>query len=111
MTNILFNGGTGAQILPTEQDRWRDITSAPRDGTVIEIQNNWGVAPSFGIYKWVDATGWVNARDDNFGVGDGAHLSWRPFEGEASDYVDPTKGAQDTREYWLAACRRRGVDC
>lgn len=83
---------------------WNDITAAPRDGTPIEIQNNWGVAAHYGVCKWVQGRGWVYLKDENMGMGDGAHLSWRPFTGNATSYVDPTNGAQDTPEYWRRAC-------
>lgn len=33
-------------------DGWRSMDSAPRDGTVIEIQNNYGRAPWYGIYHY-----------------------------------------------------------
>lgn len=79
---------------------WNNIVDAPRDGTVIEIQNNWGVAPTFSICKWVKGRGWQDAADESSGVGDGAHLSWRPYSGSVQHYVDPTGGAQDTAEYW-----------
>lgn len=87
---------------------WQLIVSAPRDGTVIEIQNNWGVAPHYCLCKWIHGRGWVYASDDNRGLIDGEHLTWRPYEGEdASKYVDPTNGAQDTKAYWLNALGRR----
>jgi hypothetical protein len=79
---------------------WNNIVEAPRDGTVIEIQNNWGIAPTYSICKWVDGRGWQDAADECRGVGDGAHLSWRPYEGQTSDYRDPTGGAQNSQEYW-----------
>lgn len=31
---------------------WKPISSAPRDGTVVEIMQTYGVAPTFGLYKW-----------------------------------------------------------
>lgn len=79
---------------------WNNITAAPRDGTVIEIQNNWGIAPTYGLYKWAQGRGWVDAADDCRGVGDGDHLSWRKHGGSVDGYRDPTGGAQDTQEYW-----------
>ena len=84
--------------------KWQPIVTAPRDGTVIEIQNNWGVAPTFGLSKWVSKRGWVDATNENSGTMDGEHLTWRPFDGDPTAYVDPTNGAQNTQEYWLRAC-------
>lgn len=43
--------GTGA--LTTVWD-WQSMANAPRDGTVIEIENNYGVMPWYGIFKWSD---------------------------------------------------------
>jgi hypothetical protein len=31
---------------------WQSMDSAPRDGTIIEIQNNYGAAPWYGIYHY-----------------------------------------------------------
>lgn len=84
---------------------WLPIESAPRDGTVIEIQNNWGVAPWFRLHRWVDQRGWVDADDDSRSLGseDGLHLSWRPYTKTDRPYVDPTGGASRTVGYWRAA--------
>lgn len=79
---------------------WNNITEAPRDGTVIEIQNNYGIAPTYSICKWVSGRGWQNAVNESSGVSDGPHLSWRPYVGAVDSYIDPTGGAQETREYW-----------
>jgi hypothetical protein len=81
---------------------WSDIITAPRDGTVIETQNNYGIAPTFGLHKW-ERGGWKNANDPTRGVGDGPHLSWRPYTGAVKDYRDPTNGKQMTENYWLLA--------
>ena len=81
---------------------WNNIQDAPRDGTVIEIQNNYGIAPTWNICRW-ERNGWQNANDPNSGVGDGPWLSWKPYAGEVSDYRDPTNGQQETNDYWLLA--------
>lgn len=88
---------------------WELIATAPRDGTVIEMQNNYGIAPHFGLYKWAaksgDEYGWVSATDPNSSCGstDALHLSWRPYAGAVENYRDPTGGGQDTRAYWIRA--------
>lgn len=91
---------------------WNDITTAPRDGTPIELQNNWGVAPHYGVCAWtVPKRGrgqprWHYVNDpQEKSMSDGPHLSWRPYAG-ASTYVDPTGGAQNTPAYWLNAIGR-----
>lgn len=83
---------------------WNNIADAPRDGTVIETQNNYGVAPTFHLRKWVAGSGWVDPADERSGTIDGPHLSWRPYAGAIDAYCDPTGGAQMTRNYWLLAC-------
>jgi len=82
---------------------WLPIVSAPRDGTVIELKNDYGIAPWYGLHKWVVGRGWVDATDDSRGCGDGPWLSWRAYEGNPAGYIDPTNGAQETTEYWQAA--------
>jgi hypothetical protein len=82
---------------------WNNIVDAPRDGTVIEIQNNFGIAATYSICKWVQGRGWQDAADECSGVGDGPHLSWRPYAGGVEEYRDPTGGAQFSEEYWDAA--------
>ena len=85
---------------------WRDIKDAPKDGTVIEIQNNWGVAPWFMLSRW-EAGKWRAANNSNSAMADeGPHLSWRPYDGQVGQYCDPTGGAQYTMSYWQRACGR-----
>ena len=79
---------------------WRNILSAPRDGTPIEIRNTWGIAPHYGLCKWVLGQGWVYANDPSASMIDGPHLDWREYAGKPEDYVDPTNGRQETVEYW-----------
>lgn len=86
---------------------WNNIADAPRDGTPIELQNNWGVAPHYGVCKWAeDRQSWAYVGDEDRAMSDGGHLSWRPFVEEAASYVDPTLGAQHTEEYWREASHR-----
>lgn len=90
---------------------WNNINDAPRDGTIIEIQNNFGIAPTFRICRWskdCHSPGWKDANDTTRGVVDGPHLSWRPYKGEVGSYVDPTNGAQETLAYWSMARIFRG---
>lgn len=44
---------------------WRPMSSAPRDGTVIEVRNAFGLLPTYSIDKWADfggQLGWVDAK-------------------------------------------------
>lgn len=44
---------------------WRSMGRAPRDGTVIEIRNAYGLLPSYSINRWGDFGGydaWVDAK-------------------------------------------------
>ncbi len=52
---------------------WRDMASAPHDGTPIEIRNTYGVAPWFGLFRWT-AVGHREDSDCTFSQKDG-----RPF--------------------------------
>ncbi len=79
---------------------FQSMESAPRDGTFIEICCQYGVAPWYGVFKW-DGSGWRNGKS---GVSEGSFLSWRPVKNGSKDYIDPTGGAQNTRNYWLQAC-------
>lgn len=49
---------------------WRLMSSAPRDGRVIEIKNSFGLKPTYGLFMWDDSgpkPGWwmqVSERPD-----------------------------------------------
>lgn len=92
------------------------IATAPRDGTIIEIKNTYGVAPSYALFRWSGEIAWPDGRttttspywqsvkDCRSGLdGEGPWATWRPFIGDPSMYVDPTNGAQHTSEYWRGA--------
>lgn len=89
-------------------DEWQRIESAPRDGTPIELKNDYGIAPWYGLFKWVTDRGWVDANNDSIGCGDGPWLSWRTYEDDPASYVDPTGGFQESTEYWRAASGKNG---
>lgn len=36
---------------------WKDITSAPRDGTPIELENCFGIRPTYSLCKWIQGQG------------------------------------------------------
>jgi hypothetical protein len=114
-------GTTGGTIEAGEA--WRSMGSAPRDGTVIEIRQSYGIQPWFGLFKWVvekgvlhcpagggecvpDPGGWKDATNPNRGVFGEDTMSWRPYGGSAAAYRDPTNGAQFTSQYWRTGARR-----
>jgi len=109
---------------------WRSMWDAPRDGTPIEIKNNYGVMPTYSLDKFATSitTGvcqntspcahpvdtvqiqmpggiWLTVAPKAYAQGyfdqkDDANYQWRPYHGAIKDYVDPTHGAQDTADYW-----------
>lgn len=117
---------THARAYPV-QGQWSPMSTAPRDGTVIEIMNNYGVAPTYGLYRWTKEETYVNlfgktgetitkrgtgrwASVDKPGHGFGVaenYFSWRPYDiaafNNSGRYNDPTNGAQDTIKYWCDA--------
>jgi len=88
------------------QSDWMPMDTAPRDGTVIEVRCTYGVAPWYGLHKWVEdryGRRWCDAVDDRKSVDEGYYLTWRPYRGAIADYVDPTNGAQNDSAYWRRA--------
>jgi hypothetical protein len=100
---------------------WKPASSAPRNGTTVEMMETYGIAPWYGQFKWsMDASAvedgkvvhyktatpsWVSVDNPGHGVSDDACLFWRPTKTPAK-YVDPTKGAQQSVAYWCAAMKR-----
>ena len=91
-------------MIPPADDRsWRDMATAPRDGTTVELVCTYGVMPWYDLHRW-DGRTWRNARQSCKSVSDEQHLKWRPTRQDPASYVDPTNGEQETEAYW-----RRGV--
>ncbi len=107
---------------------WKPGATAPRDGTVVEIMETFGIAPWYGPFKWTtETTSTESWMDDGKGhrtrippqtfktsphweqvnggggVSDDECLFWRPYKKSVSGYVDPTGGAQGGVAYWCAA--------
>jgi len=99
------------------EDKWQPMWKAPRDGTVIEMRNSYGVMPWYGLFKWtdmiasandptlhkIDQPRWASVTQQGMSQGEESeqHLTWRPAPTTAPRaYVDPTGGAQETPEYW-----------
>lgn len=86
---------------------WQSHTTAPRDGTVIEMLETYGIAPTYGIFQWKRWAGgdyaFVDAVDANLSVVEDECLFWRPYRRPVVVYVDPTGGAQNKVAYWCSA--------
>ena len=85
--------------ISTDED-WKDIETAPRDGTPVELENCYGIRPTYSLCKWVNDQGWIYVSDEGRGVDNGPWLRWREYKGSASEYIDPTNGVQETMAYW-----------
>lgn len=105
----MLNKGADAAKHARDPDGWQPMASAPHDGTVVEVRNNYGVAPWYGLYRWAvsefDNTGhWFNAKQaSHFFDHESDTLMWRPYKGDVTAYVDPTGGAQESMAYWRGA--------
>ena len=79
----------GTTVIRSEntQASWRSIQSAPKDGTIIEIQLNLGfesLEPWSGAFFWdEDEARYINARDTYRGIDPeliaSGDLFWRPY--------------------------------
>lgn len=109
----------GAQFLRGDGINWQPMSTAPRDGTVVEIKNSYGVAPTYSLGKWTDEglahgrdgqmhpfkrdhASWFNIKSGGGWISESS-LSWRPYVGDVDSYVDPTGGAQNSMAYWRGA--------
>lgn len=88
---------------------WKPVSTAPRDGTIIEMLETYGVAPWYGLFKWdksfsksmTAVTGkpyWQSIDKPSTAVSEDKCLFWRPYKG-IGKYVDPTGGFQDFPAY------------
>jgi hypothetical protein len=82
-------------------DRWKTMGSAPKNGAVVELAQTYGLAPTYGLYKWVRGS-WQSVSDEHKGMSQDCAY-WRPVKGAVKSYVDPTGGKQDTIKYWCDA--------
>src|SRR5262249_475421 len=75
---------------------WQEMSSAPHDGTVVEVMCTYGVAPWFALARWSRQRMWVWGHDDGpawqivapiqkGSLGGGyvneGSLKWRPYNG------------------------------
>lgn len=93
---------------------WRSVKTAPRDGTVVEMIETFGVAPWYGLFQWTKGKSegtdrmppiWfqLDTRQPGTVVTEDECLFWRPYKGTVKDYVDPTGGFQKSIAYWCTA--------
>lgn len=87
---------------------WLSMDTAPRDGSVVEIKNSYGILPTYGLHRWAEdfpgsgRKGWQSATNPHMGLGDSEHVyQWRPYAGEPSDYVDYNPSEAE----WVRAAR------
>lgn len=93
-----------SSISASQNGGWKQASSAPRDGTIVEMLQTYGVASWYGLFKYEPRMGWVSITQPHMGVSEDC-LFWRPYKASGK-YVDPTNGAQDTPEYWCNAMHR-----
>lgn len=82
---------------------WQTMETAPRDGTVVEIKNSYGLLPTFGLFRW-ERDSWRSATNPRGGLMEGVEhkFSWRPHNGDLSTYRDYNPSIED----WRRAARR-----
>jgi hypothetical protein len=110
MRNRALQIGAEQYSLASSNHGWQPMETAPRDGTVIEVRNTYGVAPTYSLAKWGMGFGgerWQKATDPSSGWISESSLWWRPYAGDVSAYVDPTGGAQNDMAYWRGAVARK----
>lgn len=85
---VWMGGSTGSITLPAEReihcdssvapgDGWLPLTSAPHDGTIVEIAETYGYTPWYDFYQFVDG-GWKQASDHAYGLNGEKCGYWRP---------------------------------
>lgn len=74
---------------------WQPINTAPHDGTIIEIENTWGVHPWHDLRQWSNENQWwQSVTKSNRGTTCENRASkvtcrWRPYGGNISTYRGP----------------------
>ena len=96
-----FSGGCFAKSCKStsahDSGGWKPATSAPHDGTVVEMLETFSATPWYGLFKWSkDQSGeasWTNADNPQQGVVEDTCLYWRPYKDTGKPYVDPSEVA------------------
>lgn len=80
---------------------WRDMSDAPRDGSIIEVENRRGYPWSRRLVFWTDEVVWPDGRrskseprwaDHRRNTTSADPSVWRPFFGDAVKWSDPYDG-------------------
>lgn len=98
---------------------WQSMATAPRDGTVVEIQCRYGIRPWYDLMRWtatkeivnlatnmpagtvqLPSPEWSSVTKPGIGLMSEERVQWRPYTGDPQHYRDPTNGAQETADYW-----------
>lgn len=96
----------GMSCSSTRLPGWNDMASAPRNGTVIELQSNFGIAVHYEIASWEPQQfqrkyngWWVDAAPGmSTGYVEENCLSWRPYSGSLTNYTQPDGQTDIQRE-------------
>jgi hypothetical protein len=69
---------------------WQGMSTAPRDGTIIEIECRYGIEPWRGLFRWELGHSEIYGG----GLSDDPDLdgNWRPAKGRWMDADAPTQG-------------------
>lgn len=105
------SGAYFSQNMQTIAASFNPMESAPRDGTVIEVINTYGLAPTFALVKFKNNSWLVLPERSEFQQMEmeGPTLRWRAYAGTVEKYVDPTHGLQNDQQYWMGAfCAKYG---
>lgn len=78
---------------------FRSMKDAPRDGMPVEIECSYGKMPWYDLMSWRDGKWWSVNRPGHT-LSDEKSMKWRPYDGNTSEYVDPTGGLQFQGQYW-----------
>lgn len=87
--NKPINTNNCSSLGATRFGQWKPLTTAPRDGTRIDMLQTYGIRPWHGVFRWQSWGGgskaWVNTKDERRSVIEGPCLFWRPYSGTLGD--------------------------
>jgi hypothetical protein len=59
---FLLCGALVASVNGCDLGGWRAMSTAPRDGTAIEIKDSYGLVPWYGVFRWTDRDCAINTN-------------------------------------------------